>query len=307
MIQPPFLKEGDIIGICCPSGSLPLENVQQMITQLEFWGFEVKLGKTVGSKHFKYSADDATRLQDFQEMLDDENIKAICFGRGGYGFVRIIDFVNFDKFKTNPKWLVGYSDITVLHNHVHTQLGICTLHAHMNGGYAGAHFDNESSMSIYYALTGKTTNYNIPTGKSSEITTCKGQLIGGNLATLVGLIGTASDINTRGKILVIEDIGEQMHHIDRMMWQLFRAGKLDYLAGLIVGGFTDTKDDKENPFGKSEYEIIWEKVMVYHYPVCFGFPVGHQARNLALKFGVEHILKIEENAVVLAEVVESIS
>jgi muramoyltetrapeptide carboxypeptidase len=306
MITPPYLKEGDKIGICCPSGSLALENVQQMITQLEFWGFEVVLGKTVGTKFHKYSADDATRLQDFQAMLDDESIKAILFGRGGYGFIRIIDFVNFDTFKQHPKWLVGYSDVCVLHNHVHTQLGIATIHAHMNGGYAGAHFDNESTMSIYYALTGKPTSYIIPTGKSAEINACNGQLIGGNLATIVGLIGTASDIDTRNKILVIEDIGEQMHHIDRMMWQLFRAGKLDHLAGLIVGGFADSKDDADNPFGKNEYEIIWEKVRVYQYPVCFGFPVGHQAANLALKFGLPFHLKIEEDQIVLQEIVAQV-
>jgi muramoyltetrapeptide carboxypeptidase len=302
MIIPPYLQQGDTIGICCPAGSLSVETIQPMITQLEFWGFEVKIGKTIGTNYHKFSGTDATRLQDFQEMLDDDNIKAILFGRGGYGFVRIIDFVNFDKFVKNPKWLLGYSDITVLHNHVHANFNIATIHAHMSGGYLAKEFDNDSTMSIYYALTGKPSEYSIPTSKNSEINSCRGELIGGNLATLVNLIGTPSDVNTNGKILVLEDVGEQIYNVDRMMWQLFRAGKLDHLAGLVVGGFTDAKDDKENPFGKNEYEIIWEKVSLYQYPVCFGFPVGHQAKNMALKFGVEHELRIEEDRIVLQEI-----
>jgi muramoyltetrapeptide carboxypeptidase len=298
MIIPPYLKDGDTIGICCPAGALSLDTIQPMITQLEFWGFEVKVGKTIGTSFHKYSDTDANRLQDFQEMLDDDTIKAILFGRGGYGFVRIIDYVNFDKFKLKPKWLVGYSDITILHNYAHTILNTATIHAHMSGGYLAESFDNDSTMSIYYALTGKPTAYSIPTNTTTANEVCSGQLIGGNLATLCSVIGTRSDINTDGKILVIEDIGEARYHVDRMMWQLFRSGKLDKLAGLIVGGFTEAKDLE---FGKTENEIIWEKVQVYHYPVCFGFPVGHQAKNYALKFGVEHELKIEESSIVLKE------
>jgi muramoyltetrapeptide carboxypeptidase len=302
MITPPNLQAGDTIGICCPSGALSLEKVQPMIAQLEFWGFNVQLGKTVGTSYNKFSAKDADRLKDFQDMLDDDNIKAILFGRGGYGFVRIIDFVDFTKFKTNPKWLVGYSDITVLHNHVNRHVGVATIHAQMSGGYQGDHFDNDSIMSIYYALTGKPTEYIIPTAATTEINSCQGQLIGGNLSVISDLIGTNSDIDTNGKILVLEDIGEAPYNIDRMIWQLFKAGKFDNLAGLIIGSFTDAKKD-EPDFGMTEYEIIWEKVQLFQYPICFGFPVGHQALNKALKFGVQHQLRIEQNQIVLAEVI----
>jgi muramoyltetrapeptide carboxypeptidase len=301
MIIPPYLQAGDIIGICCPAGALSLEAVQPMITQLEFWGFEVQLGKTIGTSHHKFSGTDAERLHDFQTMLNDDKIKAILFGRGGYGFVRIIDAVDFTHFLQKPKWLVGYSDITVLHNHANTHLKVATIHAHMSGGYMADSFDNDSTMSIYYALTGRAAKYEIPTNASTETNSCTGELVGGNLAVISDLIGTNSDIDTRGKILVIEDIGEYRYNIDRMMWQLFKSGKLDNLAGLIVGGFTDGKDD-DIPFGKNEYEIIWEKVSLYTYPVCFGFPVGHQPKNVALKIGVPHRLSIEKNKIVLQEI-----
>jgi muramoyltetrapeptide carboxypeptidase len=304
MIIPPYLVAGDKIGICCPAGNLKTETIQAMIGQLEFWGFEVVVGKTIGTQHFKYSATDKDRLEDMQTMLDDARIKAICFGRGGYGAVRIIDYINFDKFVNQPKWLVGYSDITVFHNHIHTNFGIATIHAHMSGGYNKDGFDNNSTMSIYHALTGKPTNIEIETKESNEVSNCKGQLIGGNLAVMSDLVGTLSDIDTAGKILVIEDIGEYKYKIDRMMWQLLRAGKLHKLAGLIVGGFADPKETVEE-FGMSEYDIIWEKVGGFNYPVCFGFPVGHQPLNRALKMGVTHELNITDHLITLKEIIDA--
>jgi muramoyltetrapeptide carboxypeptidase len=297
---PAYLQAGDKVGICCPAGALSLETIQPMITNLEFWGFEVVVGKTIGTSHHKYSDTDSKRLKDFQEMLDDDSIKAILFGRGGYGFVRIIDYVNFKKFVAKPKWLVGYSDITVLHNHMHTNYGIPTIHAHMSGGYAAANFDNESTMSIYHALTGKPTYIEIPTKNENEINTGTGILVGGNLAILSDLIGTPSDINTDGKILVIEDIGEYKHSVDRMLWQLMRSGKFDKLAGLIVGGFADAPIE-EIDFGVNEYQMVWEKVQQFAYPVCFGFPVGHQPKNMALKLGMTYTLESNKNSIVLKE------
>jgi muramoyltetrapeptide carboxypeptidase len=299
---PPYIKIGDTIGICAPSGSVTMETMQPMIQQLEFWGFEVKLGKSVGTNWHTFSATDEDRLKDFQEMLDDDNIKAILFARGGYGFVRIIDYINWTKFKVNPKWLVGYSDVTVVHNHVHTHLNTATIHAHMSGGYQESSFDNESIMSIYYALTGKPLDYQIQTTADAEAVSCRGILTGGNLAILSDLTGTISDIDTSGKILVLEEVSEYRYNIDRMMFQLLRSGKLHDIAGLIVGGFTDTKDN-EIPFPMNEYEIIWEKVHQFNYPVCFGFPVGHQARNVALKFGVQHQLTMSGSTVRLAELI----
>ncbi len=298
MLIPPYLKEGDLIGICAPAGACTVESVQPMITQLEFWGFEVKLGATIGTTYNKFSGTDSERLKDFQTMLNDDKIKAILFARGGYGFARIIDYVSWDKYKKNPKWLVGYSDITVLHNHAHRHIPTATIHAHMSGGYQAEGFDNDSTMSIYYALTGKSTEIVLQTSHTSETNTCTGPLIGGNLAVLCSLIGTPSDIDYTGKILVIEDIAEPRYKVDRMMYQLFRSGKLDNLAGLIVGGFTESSDEE---FGMNEYEIIWEKVHLYNYPVCFGFPVGHQSLNKALKFGVQHELSINSNNITLKE------
>jgi muramoyltetrapeptide carboxypeptidase len=298
---PPYLKTGDKIGICCPSGALAIENIQSMVTNLEFWGFEVVVGKTVGTSHHKYADTDSKRLKDFQEMLDDDSIKAILFGRGGYGFVRIIDYVNFTKFSKSPKWLLGYSDITVLHNHLHSNFGIPTIHGHMSSGYMPKDFDNESTMSIYHALTGKPINIEIATKNENEINNGTGILVGGNLAILSDLVGTPSDINTDGKILLIEDIGEFKHSVDRMMWQLMRCGKLDKLAGLIVGSFTDVPTE-EVDFGMNEYQIIWEKVQQFSYPVCFGFPVGHQPRNMALKLGMPYTLISNKNSIVLKEV-----
>lgn len=296
------MQADDKIGICCPASQLALSDIQPMIAQLEFWGFEVVLGKTIGTHFNNFSATDADRLADFQAMLDDDSIKAILFGRGGYGFVRIIDYVNFDKFKQNPKWLLGFSDITVLHNHIHRHFGIATLHGHMSGGYRSDSFDNDSTMSIYHALTGsKTMQYQLDIASGvAAVETCSGPLVGGNLAVLASIIGTRSDIDTSGKILVLEDVGEQKYNIDRMMYQLLRAGKLHQLAGLIVGGFTDGKE-QNTPFGQTEYEIIWDKVAQFDYPVCFGFPVGHQPKNMTLKFGVPHSLQIDAEKVVLTE------
>jgi muramoyltetrapeptide carboxypeptidase len=233
-------------------------------------------------------------------MINDQEIKAILFGRGGYGLVRIIDHIDFRALQDQPKWMVGYSDISILHMHAHRNLGIATLHAHMSGGYQADQFDNDSIMSIFHALTGRPTHYTIPASNQVK-EYCKGELIGGNLRTICDLIGTPSDVNYEGKILVLEDINEYKHSIDRMMYQLYRTGKLDKLAGLIVGGFTDTKE-QTTAFGQSEYELIWEKVGNFNYPVCFGFPVGHQARNRALKMGVMHELIINENQVELKEI-----
>jgi muramoyltetrapeptide carboxypeptidase len=299
-MTPPYLKTGDKVGICCPSGALSLETIKPMITNLEFWGFEVVIGKTVGTAHHKFADTDSKRLKDFQDMLDDDSIKAILFGRGGYGFVRIIDYVNFKKFAKNPKWLLGYSDITVLHNHLHTNYGIPTIHGHMSGGYLPKDFDNDSTMSIYHALTGKPINIEIATKNENEINTGSGILIGGNLAVMSDLIGTPSDINTDGKILLIEDIGEYKHSVDRMLWQFMRCGKLDKLAGLIVGSFTDAPAE-EIDFGMNEFQMVWEKVQQFTYPVCFGFPVGHQARNMALKLGVSYTLTSNLHSIVLKE------
>jgi len=297
---PAYLKAGDIIGITCPAGSVQMDDMQYMIQQLEAWGFVLKLGTTVGTHFNKFSATDDERRQDLQNMLDDESIKAILFGRGGYGAVRIIDGIDFSIFISNPKWLLGYSDITCFHVHINRQFHISTIHAHMNGGYLLSSIDLFSTQSIYDTLTGKPIDYSVPSHTSNRVGECTAELIGGNLALISDLIGTPSEIDTDGKILFIEDIGEYKYNIDRMMWQLLRVGKLSKLKGLIVGGFTNTNDD-EIPFGMTEVDIIQEKVKDFTYPVCYDFPVGHQAQNWALKLGVAYTFTVQANKVTLIE------
>jgi muramoyltetrapeptide carboxypeptidase len=302
MIIPPYLQKGSTIGITCPAGAVNSEEMQPMFAQLEAWGFNLKIGKTIGTSFNKFSATDADRLADLQSMLDDDAIEAVFFGRGGYGVVRILDQIDFTQFKQKPKWLLGYSDITAFHSHLNNQMKISSIHAHMGGGYKPNDFDALSTQSIFDVITGKPIHYVIPAHVMNRVGVAKGELVGGNLALLSDLVGTDSDIHTQGKILFIEDIGEYKYNIDRMLWQLLRAGKLSQLAGLIVGGFTDTQDNPV-PFGMTEYEIVWEKVKDFSYPVCFDFPVGHQARNMALKVGMQYQLAIENNQVVLEEII----
>lgn len=297
---PPFLKPGDLIGITCPAGAVNDEDMHYMYTQLEAWGFKLVIGETVGTNYNKFSATDEKRTRDLQRMLDDTSIKAILFGRGGYGVVRIIDSLDFTVFNNAPKWLLGYSDITCIHSHVHTQYQVASIHAHMQSGYKPDEYDEASTQSIYDTLTGKKIEYTIPSHTMNRLGICEAELVGGNLALLSDLIGTKSDIDTKGKILFIEEIGEYKYNIDRMLWQLLRAGKLDALAGLIIGGFTNTQDN-ETPFGMSEYEIVWEKIEKFNYPVCFDFPVGHQTHNLALKCGANYRLTVSHDKVELIE------
>jgi muramoyltetrapeptide carboxypeptidase len=252
---PPYLKKGDTIGITCPAGAVNLAEMEFMFTQLREWGFELKIGKTVGTSYYKFSATDEERTADLQNMLDDQNVKAILFGRGGYGVVRIIDKLDFSTFVKHPKWLLGYSDITCLHSHIHTNFGIATIHGHMQGGYKPAEKDEFSTKSIIEVLIGNYIDYQLINSKINKFGIAKGKLVGGNLALISDLIGTPSDIDTTAKILFIEDVAEYKYNIDRMMWQLLRAGKLENLAGLIIGGFTDTQDN-EIPFGMSVEEII---------------------------------------------------
>ncbi len=301
---PPLLQSGDTIGVCCPAGAVEASNMEAMYRQIRQWGFNLKTGKNVGKSYFKFSAPDKDRLMELQDMLDDEDIQAIFFARGGYGSVRILDQLDFTKFKEHPKWLVGYSDITCFHSHAHTNLNIISLHAHMGSAYIPEKREQLSTQSIYDALTGVKHAYSHIPHSLQRIGKTKGVMVGGNLALLSDLIGTDNDIDTQGKILFIEDISEYRYNIDRMMWQLLRAGKLDHLAGLVVGSFNDTQDN-EVPFGMTEQEIIHEKVKQFKYPVCYDFPIGHQTHNLAIKVGATYELSVQENIVTLQEVSQS--
>jgi muramoyltetrapeptide carboxypeptidase len=299
---PPYLTKGDTIGLICPAGYMAMERVTECIRVLtEEWGYQVKIGKTIGGDSVTYfSGDDDVRLADFQEMLDDENVKAILCARGGYGMGRIIDRLNFKSFKKHPKWIIGYSDITVLHAHVYSNYYISTLHAPMAGAFNDAGYINRYVQSLRNALEGKWAKYTCEPNPYNRVGEAIGELVGGNLALLAHVIGTGSEFKTKGRILFVEDVGEYLYNIDRMFYQLKRSGKLDKLAGLIIGGFTDLKDT-ERPFGKQVYDIIHDLIKEYDYPVCFGFPVSHDKENYALKIGTGYKLKVGKSKVVLEE------
>jgi muramoyltetrapeptide carboxypeptidase len=299
---PPYLEKNDTIGIVCPSGFMSYEKAAECIRVLqEEWGYKVKIGKTLGGDSATYfSGTDEERLADFQQMLDDDEVKAVLCGRGGYGMTRIIDKISFKKFKKQPKWIIGFSDITLLHSHLYSNYYISSLHAPMAAAFNDAGYISRFVQSLKNALENHSAIYTCDPHEFNKKGEAIGEVIGGNLALLAHAVGTDSDIKTRGRILFLEDVGEYIYNIDRMMYQLKRSGKLKNLAGLIIGGFTDTKDT-DRPFGKTAYEVIHELVKEYDYPVCFGFPVSHGKENYALKIGVGYKLKVGKTKVILEE------
>ena len=302
IILPPFLKKNDTIGIVCPAGFMAAEKTDQCVRTLKTWGYQVKLGNTVGGASTTYfSGTDAERLADLQSMLDDDAIKAILFGRGGYGTGRIIDAIDFKKFKKNPKWIIGYSDITVLHAHLYKKYAISSLHASMAGAFNDEGYKNIYVQSLRNVIVGKKINYSCETHPFNKYGKARGVLVGGNLSLLVNIIGTPSDFKTDNKILFIEDVGEYSYSVDRMMHQLKRSGKLSQLSGLVVGGFSDMKDT-ERPFGQTVWEIIQDAVSEYDYPVCFDFPISHTDKNFAVKIGIDYSLDVGAKKVVLKEI-----
>lgn len=293
---PPYLKAGDTIGITSPASYISLDDIQPAVQLIESWGFKVNIGNTIGKKDYTYGGTDDERLADIQFMLNNPEIKAIMCARGGYGFVRIIDRINFNLFRKHPKWLIGFSDITVLHCHVNRHFGIATLHSKMCNSFP-ADWSNADPIqvttieSIKQALTGEDLQYMAPASPFNRAGTAKGILVGGNLSMIATLSGTESDLETKDKILFLEDTDEYLYSIDRMLWNLKRSGKLKDLAGLIIGGFKLKPDNAGEEFGKTIGEIVMEKVKDYSYPVCFDFPVGHQRNNMALRCGVPHLLQ----------------
>ena len=300
-IIPPYLKPGDTIGIVCPAGFMPFEKAQTCIETLTEWGFNVVPGKTLGSQYHYFSGTDKERCEDLQQMMDDKNIDAILCGRGGYGTGRIIDELDFSKFKKKPKWIIGFSDITVLQCHLFSNFKIASLHAPMAAAFNDGEFKNQYIQSLHDALLGRKAGYKTKGNILDQPGKTKGILVGGNLSLLVNVIGTSSDIQTKNKILFIEEIGEYIYSVDRMMYQLKRSGKLDNLKGLIIGRFSDMKDTTI-PFGQTAEDAIKELVKDYDYPVCFGFPVSHDKENYALKVGVTYKLKVGKEMVELKEI-----
>jgi len=299
---PPYLKKGDTIGLVCPAGYMTVDACAECIRVLqEEWGYKVKIGATVGGNSQTYfSGTDEERLADFQNMLDDDEVQAILCARGGYGMGRIIEDINFKKFKKNPKWIIGYSDITVLHAHLYSNYYISSLHAPMAAAFNEAGYINRYVQSLKSALEGKWAKYSCEPHELNRTGEAIGELVGGNLALVSHLVGTDSDYKTKGRILFLEDVGEYTYNIDRMMYQLKRSGKLSKLAGLIIGGFTDMKDT-DRPFGKPVYQLIHDIIKDYDYPVCFNFPVSHGKENYALKIGAGYKLKVSKSKITLEE------
>ncbi|HLD51711.1 MAG TPA: LD-carboxypeptidase [Sediminibacterium sp.] len=298
---PPYLKKGDTIAITCPAGYMEAQKIKTGVKTLQEWGFQVMVGKTVGSKSTNYfSGTDEERRDEFQALLDEPSIKAILCGRGGYGITRIIDQLDFKTFKKNPKWIIGFSDITVLHAHVLMKCNTASLHAPMANAFNEGGAKLPYVQSLQKALKGTKAKYTCTTHAMNQLGKASGVLMGGNLALIAHLVGSKMMYKTKGSILFLEDVGEYAYNIDRMFIQLKRAGIFNQLSGLILGGFTDRKDTTR-PFGKTVEEIIQEHIAEYDYPICFGFPVSHDTENYALKVGASFELSVTSKLVRLKE------
>lgn len=304
---PPYLNPGDTIGIVSPAGWISEADIEPAINRIKSWGFNVLIGSSIGKRDFTFGGTDEERATDFQAMLDNRSVKAILCARGGYGMVRIIDRLDFSKFRQHPKWIIGFSDITVLHSHLHQNFRVATLHSKMCNSFP-IEFENDvqkiSIESIRDCLTGKQMTYELPSHVKNKIGTCTGRLIGGNLKTIESLTGSGSDLSTKGKILFLEDTQEYLYSIDRMLWNLKRSGKLQDLSGLILGGFKIKSDEKGEEFGRTIEDLVLEKTQAFSYPICFGFPAGHQLHNLPLKCGVMHKLEVKTEKTTLTEILK---
>ena len=282
IIIPAYLKPGDTIGVVCTARKISVEEINLALSVFEKWGLRVVLGKNMLNSYNQFSGTDEERAEDLQTMLDDPNIKAVISARGGYGTVRIIDHIDFNAFKKSPKWVIGYSDITVLHSHIH-QYNVASIHATMPINFGVL---PEATESLRRALMGEKNEYLFQAHAFNRNKNINGKIVGGNLSLLYALNNTPSDLNTDGKILFIEDLDEYLYHVDRMMMNMKRSGKLKNLKALVVGGMSDMKDNAV-PFGKTAEEIILDTVKTYDYPVFFNFPCGHIDQNMALKLGAD--------------------
>lgn len=289
---PRYLSQGDCIGLVAPARKIDEGELAPAIAFLTQQGFRVKLGKNLFAQCHQFAGSDAQRAEDFQQFLDDDSVHAILCCRGGYGSVRIIDRLDFTHFCKSPKWICGYSDVTVFHSHLNN-LRIPSLHCTMPINIQPNHFDNLSNQSFIKALTGQRVEYTLPANARNRNGVAEGEIVGGNLSILYSLMSSLSDINTENKILFIEDLDEYLYHIDRMMMCLKRAGKLKNLSGLIIGGMSDMNDNTI-PFGQSGEEIIASHCSEYGFPVCFKFPAGHIADNVALKLGMRVRLSVND-------------
>ena len=291
MITPPYLQKGDTVAILATARKHIVKSMQPTIDLLEGWGLHVVIGKSIGLEENQLAGNDEQRAADLQEQLDNPNIKAIWCARGGYGTVRVVDLIDFTAFKKSPKWLVGFSDVTVLHNHLNT-MGYKSIHGIMPISLAKA--SKEAIESLRLSLFGQPLQYAIDPHPMNRLGKATGELVGGNLSILYSVLGSPSAIDCTDKILYIEDLDEYLYHIDRMMMNLKRNGCLESLKGIIVGSMTDMKDN-DIPWGKNALEIVQDVTKQYNIPVIFNFPAGHIHDNRALILGNNVTIEVTEN------------
>ena len=284
------LKKGDLVALAAPARAVSAEEMAPAIAMLENWGLQVVVPDGLYEREGQFAGSDGHRAALLQRLLDEAEVKAILCCRGGYGTVRLIDRLDFSRFALSPKWIVGYSDVTVLHSHLHRTLGLPTLHATMPINFPADLRPTPATESLRRTLFGEKADYQWDGHGRDGV--AEGLVVGGNLSILYSLCGSASAIDTRGKILLIEDLDEYLYHIDRMMQNLRRNGMLDGLAGLVVGGMTDMHDNAI-PFGRTAEEIVMDAVADRHFPVAFGAPFGHLGdNNLALNLGINMRLEV---------------
>jgi muramoyltetrapeptide carboxypeptidase len=290
MIKPDYLKKGDTVGILATARKIDKTTLQPAIKLLESWGLNVVIGKTIGKENHQLAGADWQRATDLQHMLDDPSIKAVWAGKGGYGTVRVVDRINFTAFKKKPKWLIGFSDVTVLHSHVNN-MNIETMHAIM--ALSAKNASAEAKESFRKALFGENLSYELPAHAFNRSGSAKGELVGGNLSVLYSIIGSESEVDFKDKILFIEDLDEYLYHIDRMMMNLKRNGYFKSVKAVIVGGMTEMRDN-DIPWGKNALEIVQDVLKDYNFPVIYNFPGGHIKDNRTLIFGRNINVEVSE-------------
>ncbi len=293
MIYPKFLKPNDKVVILSPSGKIEAQWVEGLKEVLESYGLLVSVSEHALCENGRFAGTDEERIKGLQEAIDDQDVRAIFCSRGGYGLARIIDKIDFSALKSDAKWIVGFSDITVLHNAL-SKVGVASIHGIMAKHITLKAEGLENLMSM---LFGREVNYEISAHELNKIGDASGELVGGNLSVLYGLRGTPFDIDFRGKILFIEDLSERLYHIDRMMQNLRLGGVFEQISGLVVGQFTDI--DEDNSFSGGAYGVIADAVKNYNIPVCFNFPAGHVENNQPLKMGAKYYLEVQKNKTIL--------
>lgn len=292
--SPPYLKKGDIVLIIGTARARDKKAIKPAIAILKEWGLKPILGRNLYKQHHQFAGTDKERAHDLQWAIQHNKAKAVIIAGGGYGTLRIIDAVNFTVLKKYPKWFIGFSDTTVLHARL-AKMKMACIHGTMAFQFTK---NAEATQSIKQLLFGEKIKYEIPIHPLNRKGLAQAEIIGGNLSLIYALSGSTDDLNTKNNILFIEDLDEQLYHIDRMMLQLKRSGKLEHLKGLVVGGMSDMKDNAI-PFGKTAEEIIFEAVKEYKYPVCFNFPAGHIEKNMAIYFGKKVTFSVQKNKVLL--------